>query len=80
MNYRRFVMFNMIGGFLWAVGVTLAGYFLGRSIPDIDRFLLPIVFVIILVSVAPMAYHILKERENREEIRQGIAKLLRQVR
>ena len=80
MNYRRFVMFNMIGGFLWAVGVTLAGYFLGRSIPDIDRFLLPIVVIIILASVAPAAYHILKERENREEIRQGIAKLLGQLR
>lgn len=68
MEYRRFVTFNLIGGLLWAVGVTLAGYFLGSAIPDIDRYLLPIVALIIFVSVAPPAYHMLKERENREAL------------
>jgi membrane-associated protein len=65
MHYRRFVEFNIIGGLLWACGVTLAGYFLGNVIPDVDRYLLPIVAVIILVSVAPPAYHVLKDPENR---------------
>lgn len=65
MQYRRFLAFNVVGGLLWAVGVTLAGYFLGNMIPDVDKYLLPIVVVIILVSVAPPAYHMLKEQENR---------------
>ena len=43
MDYRKFVTFNVVGGFLWAVGVTSLGYALGESIPDIDRYLLPIV-------------------------------------
>ena len=30
MNYRTFVTFNLIGGFLWGVGVTTLGYFLGE--------------------------------------------------
>ncbi len=65
MQYRRFVAFNVVGGLLWAVGVTLAGYFLGNVIPDVDKYLLPIVIIIVLVSVAPPAYHMLKDEENR---------------
>lgn len=64
MHYSRFVMFNVIGGLLWAVGILLAGYFLGSAIPDVDKYLLPIVAVIIVVSVLPAALHLLKERNS----------------
>jgi len=40
MNYRRFLLFNVVGGVLWAVGLTTAGYTLGQSIPDLDRYFL----------------------------------------
>jgi membrane-associated protein len=53
MPYRIFVKYNVIGGFLWAVGVTTAGYVLGETIPSIDRYLLPIIGVIVLISVIP---------------------------
>ena len=53
MPYRTFVRFNVIGGFLWAVGVTTAGYVLGQAIPSIDRYLLPIIGLIVLLSVLP---------------------------
>ena len=78
MNYRRFLAFNLIGGVLWAIGVTLAGYFLAAVIgpENIDKYLLPIIILIILVSVAPSAYHVLREKENRVAIRSGISKLL----
>ncbi len=62
MQYRRFFTYNVIGGFLWGVCITLAGYFLGELIGDnIDRYLLPIIALIVLISVAPSAYHIWKE-------------------
>jgi membrane-associated protein len=79
MNYRRFLSFNLLGGVLWAVGVTVLGYFLADVIgPDnIDKYLLPIIAVIILISVAPPALHLLKEKENRDAIRANIGKLLR---
>lgn len=65
MEYKRFVMFNLVGGFFWAVGVTVAGYFLAAIIgPDnIDKYLLPIIVLIVLVSVAPPLYHLWKERQ-----------------
>jgi membrane-associated protein len=67
MHYRRFFFFNVIGAVLWAIGVTLAGYFLGSTIPGIDSYLLPIIVVILVVSVAPSAIHIW--RENGDDIK-----------
>lgn len=68
MEYKTFVSFNVIGGALWALGLTYAGYYLGRIIPDVDKYLLPIVLVIIILSVAPSAIHILKDPQNRKQI------------
>ena len=42
MNYSRFLAYNALGGAIWAIGVTSAGYFLGNLIPDVDKYLLPI--------------------------------------
>lgn len=55
MPYRTFLMFNIAGGFLWAVGVTLLGYFLGEQIgaDNIDKYLLPIIGVVIILSLIP---------------------------
>ncbi len=75
MHYATFLSFNVIGGLLWGIGVTVAGFFLGRSIPNADTYLLPIVALIVIVSVAPSAWHILKDKKNRDSIKAGIKKL-----
>ena len=62
MHYRTFVTYNVIGGFLWAVGITGLGYVLGESIPDIDRYLIPGVLVIVAVSFVPVARELWKAR------------------
>lgn len=64
MNYRTFVTFNVIGGFLWAVGLTSLGYALGESVPDIDKYLLPMVLVIGAVSFIPVILELLKMRKE----------------
>ena len=61
MHYPHFVKFNVLGGLLWSVGVTLAGYWLGESIPGIDRYFLLVVAVVILVSALPAMIHAWKE-------------------
>lgn len=68
MHYHTFIVYNVIGGLLWAVGLSLAGYFLGNLVPDVDKYLLPIVLAIIILSVAPSAYHILKEPKHRNRL------------
>jgi membrane-associated protein len=58
MRYRTFVAYNIVGGALWGIGIPLSGYFLGSTIPNVDRYLLPIIALIILLSVTPGAFHI----------------------
>lgn len=62
MHYRSFLSFNAIGGLLWAAGMSLLGYFLGSAIPNVDKYLLPIVGAIIVLSVLPGVIHLLKNR------------------
>lgn len=62
MHYNTFITYNIIGGIFWGAGVTLAGYFLGNIIPGIDQYLLPILFIIIIVSILPTIISILKEK------------------
>lgn len=68
MEYKTFVTYNIVGGFLWAIGITLSGYYLGNLIPDVDKYLLPIIGAIIILSVAPTAIHILKDPRHRKQI------------
>ena len=54
MAYRTFVTFNVLGGIGWVVSMTLVGYFLGRSIPDVERHLHWVIAVVILLSLLPI--------------------------
>jgi membrane-associated protein len=76
MNYRKFVTYNIIGGILWAIGVTVAGFFLGSLIPDVDKYLLPIIAVILVVSVLPSVIHVLRDAEMRQGLRNTATRLI----
>lgn len=60
MEYGTFVFYNIFGGIFWVTSMTLLGYFLGKSIPDIDRYVLPIVGTIILLSIIPALIGIIR--------------------
>lgn len=76
MTYSSFLFFNIIGGFLWAVGLTTIGFFLGNAIPNVDRYLLPIIGLIVIVSISPGIYHALINKETRGKIIAEIKKLI----
>ncbi len=63
MHYRTFMTYNLIGGFLWTFGITLLGFFLGKSLPpeQVDKYLLPIIGLIIVVSLLPSIIHVIQE-------------------
>lgn len=65
MPYRTFVSYNVIGGLLWAVGVTMLGFVLGGIVPNIDAYLFPIIVVIILISVTPIGLEWWRSRRRR---------------
>lgn len=68
MHYKTFLKFNVIGGALWTIGVSLLGYFLGNLIPNIDKYLLPIILLIIIISILPNVIHIVKSRKNKKSL------------
>ncbi|MBI2483756.1 VTT domain-containing protein [Candidatus Uhrbacteria bacterium] len=65
MPYPTFLAYNMVGGFLWGVCVPLAGYFLGSAIPSVDKYLVPIVGGIIIVSLIPAIREYTRMRAGR---------------
>ena len=62
MTYRTFISFNVIGGFLWTWAMLWLGYGFGSIIPDPDKYVIPAVIVIIIISVLPAVREILKKR------------------
>jgi membrane-associated protein len=52
MHARRFTIANVVGASIWAVGISMLGFWLGKSI-NIDKYIYPIVAVIIVVSLIP---------------------------
>jgi membrane-associated protein len=69
MNYRVFFVYNIVGGTLWAVGLTLLGYFLGQWIPSdlMEKYLILIIVMIVITSLLPSAWHLYQERKNPQE-------------
>lgn len=68
MRYSAFLFYNLIGGIFWAIGVTLLGYFLGVIIPNADRYLVPIVIMIVFISLLPTIIHFVRNKEPRKHI------------
>ena len=56
MPYSLFVRYNVVGGLLWTVSLTLAGYFLGTLIPGVAEYLDAIIIGIILLSLTPLLH------------------------
>lgn len=63
MNYRTFVVFNVIGGVAWGVSVTTLGYFLGQ-VQFVHDNLEPIILGIVALSVLPIAVELLRARRR----------------
>ena len=62
MNYRKFFIFNVVGGISWAVIVTMLGYTLGKVVPGIDRYVLPLIILVSVISFIPAIVHIRKQK------------------
>jgi membrane-associated protein len=67
MDYKRFITYNVVGGVLWVWSLVLGAYFLSSLIPNLEHYLHYIILVIVALSVAPIAYHVIREylREKR---------------
>ncbi|MBI3046569.1 MAG: DedA family protein [Candidatus Harrisonbacteria bacterium] len=76
MHYPTFMIYNLVGGALWGLGMPLLGYLLGNTVPNIDHYLIPIILLIIFLSLLPSIIHIWKNHEERNRILNLIKKKL----
>jgi membrane-associated protein len=71
MPARTFLLWNVVGAIIWTDGIILGGYFLARQIIDvippeeIDKYILPAVLLIVLISVLPIFIEIWRDRRAR---------------
>jgi membrane-associated protein len=77
MDRRKFMLFNVVGATVWGAGVTLLGYAFGSRIPNIDKYLLPVVGAAMLLTFCPPLVHILKDAETRSKLFAAILSKLR---
>ena len=62
MRYPKFLLFDSIGDSLWAVIVTLIGYYVGSRIPNIDHYILFIVLLAVVASAGPTLIQFIRLR------------------
>lgn len=66
MEYRTFLLYNVIGGVLWSTGLTLLGFFLARRMPFVTDFITPVVLVIIVLSFLPIFWELRKPSNDQD--------------
>ena len=60
LNYAMFMGLSIVGAILWGAGVTSLGYFLGRLIPDLEKYIYLVVIGGILAAVVPSVLHLVR--------------------
>ncbi len=64
MEYKTFFSYNIIGGFVWTWSMLGGGYILGNLIPDVDKYLTPIILVIIVISFIPAVVEYIRHKRK----------------
>lgn len=79
MRYFTFLTYNILGGFLWAVGLTTLGYFAGaffeaRGI-NIDHFIYPVVVIAVALTLLSPLIHIARTPASRQKLLQTLRRV-----
>lgn len=77
MRYKTFLVYNLIGAFLWAVGLTYLGYFAGNAIEAAGINIEYVILGIIFISILPPIIHILREPKSRAAIQKHMKKIMK---
>jgi membrane-associated protein len=69
MKYTHYLTYDIFGGLLWVWSMVLAGYTLGRSVPNIEKRLHYVIAIVILLSLMPAALHAWNVRRQNGRVR-----------
>jgi membrane-associated protein len=69
MPYGRYLAFDIFGGIFWVTATILGGYMLGRSVPNIGKYIHYVIAVVVIVSILPAVIGVIKSRKTAGEPR-----------
>jgi membrane-associated protein len=79
MDRKRFMGFNVIGGITWGAGMPLLGYFLGKRIPGLDKYMELVILGVVAFSILIAVGHILKDKKTRTALKENAHHHIRKV-
>lgn len=70
MNHKQFFIFDAIGDIAWTLAVTLLGYFVGSKIPGIEKYIEPVMILVVLAVLIPSIVHAVRDDKIRGALKQ----------
>lgn len=64
MSFKKFFIYSVIGGILWGIGLPAAAFYLGKLIPDLDKYILLVIAIVIVISLIPIGLELIKSRKD----------------
>ncbi len=72
LEYKKYLLFDIIGDSAWAIVVALVGYYIGSKIPNVDHYILIVVVLVVVLSAGPTLIHLilryLKKSKNKKKL------------
>ncbi|HEX7809064.1 MAG TPA: DedA family protein, partial [Thermoanaerobaculia bacterium] len=68
MSYRRFALFNVVGGIGWVFSMTMIGYLLVTFFPATERHIEKVIIIVIFVSLLPGIIEYLRNRKKKPAV------------
>jgi membrane-associated protein len=62
MKYRQFLMFDILGGILWVWSMVLIGFFLGSTVPEVDKHIHIVIAIVVFLSIIPAVIEAMRQR------------------
>ena len=70
MERRKFFIYNLVGAALWTASMSYIGFYLGSKIPNIDHYVLPIIGIAVVVSLASSLGEIFRHKKSRDQFKE----------
>jgi len=64
MTYRTYLTYDIVGGVLWVFSMVLGGFFLGRSVPNVNQHLHIVIAGVVFLSLLPPIIEALRHRQS----------------
>jgi membrane-associated protein len=77
MNFGLFALYSAIGAIFWAIGVPIAGFYLGKYIPNIDKYILPVILLAIAIPLASSVVETFRTKERRARVVAHVSRLVK---